>query len=144
MTSGRSVDAGFPVVGNPNFPTSGSSQDADLSLIVDSRSVTSGRADDADLTVVGDADLDADAVFVVGVHAAFPLRATVGRIITRQRRQLRRFVTSSGRRRTRVLTRRAFGQIRAVASFGEFTRLHEETRRRLLRVGTTNSTRLRR
>jgi len=126
------VDARFAIVGDADFAASGRAEDAELTLIVDSGAVASRRADDANFAVVGDADFPADSVLVDRVDAALPLRATVGRVVTRQRRQLRRFVATARRRRALVLTSRAFGQIRAVTSFRKFTWLHEEPRRRLL------------
>jgi len=132
VTSGRSHDAGLSVVVDADFSAAGRSYYAELAFVVDAGAIASGRADDADFSVVGYADFPADAVLIVGVDAALPLGATIGWIVTRQRRQLGRFVAAAGRRRARVLASRALGQIRAVTSLWEFSRLHEKPRRRLL------------
>ena len=89
------VDARFAIVGDADFAASGRAEDAELTLIVDSGAVASRRADDANFAVVGDADFPADSVFVDRVDATLPLRATVGGVVTRQRRQLRRFVATA-------------------------------------------------
>jgi len=109
VASGRAVDAGFAVVRNSDLAASGRAEDAELAVFVDSGAVASGRSDDADASVIRDADFPSDAVLVVGVDAALPLRAAVGRVVARKRRKLRRFVASSGRRRTGVLASRALG-----------------------------------